>query len=1074
MPDKKRNRKGLLEIIGKSVREVAGDTGVRRMAGEQQFEEPEGTVDSAMFRSEQAPKRPEEDRGKGPGFEGVKLEKWLLEEKLGQGGFAHVYRSGNVAIKFFDEIALRRMFTPEDAEDRIARFDREIDTLEDLENEANKLRERAEKLAAKGKSADMLEDGHKYVPRLIDSYKRYSLTDPETGETKTIRWFAMELLDEGELKVPETPEEEMTNEELMERIEGATKALKYAHEKLATIHRDVKPANMGRGKDGLPKLLDWGVARDTTAVTITGENTAVGTLLYMRPEAIGGKPPDPLDDLYSLGVTIYNIQTLGRLPFESNDAIQLIKMIADDVPKLPSELYKKVDKDWEAFAVRLMRGFYESAAEFLGDLKKKKAGEMTDARRGFWKVKLGHHYSRHRRLVKFSGSLVAVVAAATIAIPTALSFRADHRAYSDLEKRLGRMTKSVQAVEGKKENLFSLKDLDQRADEAQTKADSGFAIFGSEKFRGIRREIEHVDDQIELRIAKALKDKTKSLDQNERELNTVLSELGMNYEKSKEDMIAKRGVIEKGKFPNIDKDRDGIWELDAGGRWIVAYYPASLLRIFQLIPDSAHEARFRGSIAPFLVKDFFKEKYNMYDLMLEVFARGADVLKDATLERIALEYVTDMVDRFDGKHIQCSKKHPNVLESTICTSNELMFWGYGRSGHIAYYNAGIGLTYLVADKLVKDDASTLWKVIPSKDYAIFEDKFSRKGLTWSRGHMRILRSLNTGILATGDMYLIEKAEKVADYYIRHMQGNLARRYLEQGPIETYNSIVGALALLELSRIESHNALRNPERAGEMSARAERYWKTGRNILRHIVIDRLSLDVEYQPAIEGAPITNIGETYFLKRGFEYLAKKPLFPPRSELVRAGETATLAGFRERNTGILSPKPTVGEVSYDSKNLYVTVRAEKEGESRMKGKDKKVWEDSNSAAIVIKNENRPAFVFAASSAGATYDGMGDDSKANLLWKVNIEEDEGQVVYNFKISRRQKIGENNIEAIIDEERDIGFNIAATTGGKTSSWDFQEESVQDYRSAQQTQYSTRATIRFQRLPKGQAGSNDKK
>ena len=87
-------------------------------------------------------------------------------------------------------------------------------------------------------------------------------------------------------------------------------ALAVLHEK-GFLHGDIKPSNIGYTSDGSPKLLDFGLARETDAAM-----TAGGTLRYMSPEALSGRPADEVDDVWSLCVVLYEMVS-GRHPFDA-------------------------------------------------------------------------------------------------------------------------------------------------------------------------------------------------------------------------------------------------------------------------------------------------------------------------------------------------------------------------------------------------------------------------------------------------------------------------------------------------------------------------------------------------------------------------------------------------------------------------------------------------------------------------------------------------------------------------------------------------------------------------------------
>src|SRR4029453_1982133 len=85
-------------------------------------------------------------------------------------------------------------------------------------------------------------------------------------------------------------------------------ALDYAHNRAKVIHRDLKPANLMVNQRGDLKITDFGIARSLadSATRLTGEQGRSGTLVYMSPQQLGGERGTHLDDIYSLGATIYH------------------------------------------------------------------------------------------------------------------------------------------------------------------------------------------------------------------------------------------------------------------------------------------------------------------------------------------------------------------------------------------------------------------------------------------------------------------------------------------------------------------------------------------------------------------------------------------------------------------------------------------------------------------------------------------------------------------------------------------------------------------------------------------------
>ncbi len=155
----------------------------------------------------------------------------------------------------------------------------------------------------------------------------------DAGDDGDISYIAMELLSGNDLKDYTTKDKLLPVSETLETIAKVADALDYAHSQ-NVVHRDIKPANIMRLKDGKIKVTDFGIAR-ITSQSKTATGTVMGTPSYMSPEQLAGAKVDGRADLFSLGVTLYELLS-GEKPFTGETVATLMYRIAN-APHPPIE-----------------------------------------------------------------------------------------------------------------------------------------------------------------------------------------------------------------------------------------------------------------------------------------------------------------------------------------------------------------------------------------------------------------------------------------------------------------------------------------------------------------------------------------------------------------------------------------------------------------------------------------------------------------------------------------------------------------------------------------------------------------
>lgn len=120
-------------------------------------------------------------------------------------------------------------------------------------------------------------------------------------------------------------------------VAQAAEALQAAHD-TGVVHRDVKPGNLLVTPDQTVVLTDFGIARSVASAPLTATGAWLGTVAYLAPEQVLGKPATPRSDLYALGVVGYECLA-GRRPFDGENPFEIaMKRVREAPPRLPPEV----------------------------------------------------------------------------------------------------------------------------------------------------------------------------------------------------------------------------------------------------------------------------------------------------------------------------------------------------------------------------------------------------------------------------------------------------------------------------------------------------------------------------------------------------------------------------------------------------------------------------------------------------------------------------------------------------------------------------------------------------------------
>jgi len=243
----------------------------------------------------------------------VFAKKYQVHEEVGRGGMSIVYRatqlddSLEVALKIAAGLAL---------DDKAA----------------------LKRLIQEGK---LLTDLHH--PHLVQVF--------EVGKAKGLYFIVMEYLGGGMLKDMIQRKGMLREKEALQMIMPVAEALWYVH-KNGIIHGDLKPSNIMLNGKGNLKIMDFGLA-ELSFEQDNKDRRRTGTPTYMSPEQVQGHRLDFRSDIYSLGVTLYELIT-ERVPFPGTDMKSVLTKQLMFVPKSPKVYNHELSKDLEAMVMSML------------------------------------------------------------------------------------------------------------------------------------------------------------------------------------------------------------------------------------------------------------------------------------------------------------------------------------------------------------------------------------------------------------------------------------------------------------------------------------------------------------------------------------------------------------------------------------------------------------------------------------------------------------------------------------------------------------------------------------------------
>jgi len=255
-----------------------------------------------------------------------KFGKYEILEELGRGGMGVVYKARDPIIGRL--VALKTLTAGSAADpDLLKRFYREAQAAGRLQH-----------------------------PNIITIF--------DMGEANGTPYIAMQFLEGETLERAIAGRQPLSVAQKLSIILQLCKGLDFAH-KNGVVHRDVKPANIFLGNDGIVRVLDFGIVH-IAATTMTHTGMVIGTVPYMSPEQVTGQHVDQRSDIFSVGTVSYEFLTSAK-PFDGPNLPSIMYKIVNERPAVPSSLVPDVPPALDQAVMRCLEQRPENRFQSLED-----------------------------------------------------------------------------------------------------------------------------------------------------------------------------------------------------------------------------------------------------------------------------------------------------------------------------------------------------------------------------------------------------------------------------------------------------------------------------------------------------------------------------------------------------------------------------------------------------------------------------------------------------------------------------------------------------------------------------------